>query len=240
VRSLAERLAAAAVVLTVLALAACEATATPSPSAPSASPLASESDTPQPTSPTRASPTPEPTAAVDVPEPGRPWDGTTLLREMAASTRPDGVPASMQTLPVADALADAIWTVDGATWDTFAIGGFCGSTTCTLEVAGTHLSRAGEDLWVVEVDPASARVEVIDADVRSLPPELVEELDALARAGVDLDGMILGTARWLPPPADAGRFELSYRSGGEEGSCRQELVLDATSGEIVEETATAC
>ena len=227
-------------VLAALALAACEATVTPSPTALSASPLASESDAPRPTPTASRSATPEPTTAVDVPEPGRPWDGSALLREMAASTRPDGVPASIQTQPVADALADAIWTVDGATWDTFAIGGFCGSTTCTLEVAGTHLPRAGEDLWVLEVDPASGRVEVIDADVRSLPPELVEELDALARAQVDLDGMVLGTTRWLPPPAEAGRFELSYRSGGEEGSCRQELVLHAESGAIVEETAVGC
>jgi hypothetical protein len=228
------------VVLTVLTLAACDATATidPSPTAPS--PLASESDAPAPTPTASRSPTPEPTAAVDVPEPGRPWDAATLLTEMAASRRPDGVPAPIQTLPVAEALADAIWTVDGTPWDTFAIGGFCGSTTCTLEVAGMHLSRAGEDLWVLEVDPASARVEVIDADVRSLPRELVEELDALARLGVDLDGMVLGTTRWLPPPAEAGRFELSYRSGGEEGSCRRDLVLDAASGEIVEETATGC
>lgn len=229
-------------VLTTLALAACDATATvdPSPTAPSASSRASESDAPKPTPTASRSPAPEPTAAVDVPEPGRPWDGATLLGEMAASRRPDGVPASIQTLPVAEALADAIWTVDGAAWDTFAIGGFCGSTTCTLEVAGTHLPRTGEDLWVLEVDPASARVEVIDADVRSLPPELVEDLDALARAATDLDGMVLGTTRWLPPPAEAGRFELSYRSGGEEGSCRRELVLDAASGEIVEETATGC
>jgi hypothetical protein len=159
---------------------------------------------------------------------------------MAASTRPDGVPAELGTAPIAEALADTIWTVDGATWDTFAIGGFCGTTSCTVEVAGTHLGRAGEDLWVLEVEPASARVDVLEADVRSLPTELVEQLDGLARASIDLEGMVLGTARWLPPPEDPGRFALSYRSGGEEGSCRRDLVLDAASGGIVEETAAGC
>ncbi len=228
--------------LAVLVLGACEATVTPEPVPSSASPTSSASATPNPTA--AASPsatgTPEPSAGIAVPEPGRPWDGAALLREMADSTRPDGVPASLRTAPIAEALADAIWTVDGATWDTFAIGGFCGTTSCTVEVAGTHLGRAGEDLWVLQVDPAGARVDVLDADVRSLPPELVEQLDGLARASIDLEGMVLGTARWLPPPTDPGRFGLSYRSGGEEGSCRRDLVLDAGSGEVVEETAAGC
>lgn len=238
-RSLAERLAGAALVVVLIGVTACESTR-PSPSATAVAPTPTRTDatgtTPSPTR--RASPSPTP--AIEVPPPGRPWNGPTLLDEMAASTRPDGVPEALRTEEVADAVADAIWTVDGATWDTFAIGGFCGAATCTLEVAGTHLGRAGEDLWVIEVVPESARVEVLSADVRSLPPELVEELDAMARDVANLDGMILGTARWLPPPADGGRFALSYRSGGEEGSCRRDLVLDATSGEVVEDTATGC
>lgn len=238
-RSLAERLAGAALVVVLVSVAACESTQ-PSPSATVASPSPTRTDAAATSASVTPSLSPAPTAALEVPEPDRPWDGPTLLDEMAASTRPDGVPAALQTAPVADAIADAIWTVDGATWDTFAIGGFCGGATCTLEVAGTHLDRAGEDLWVLEVAPETAEVEVLSAEVRSLPVELVRELDALARYLADLDGMILGTTRWLPPPAEEGRFELSYRSGGEEGSCQRDLVLDAGSGEVVEDTATGC
>jgi hypothetical protein len=239
VRSLADRLAGAVLVVVLLGVTACESTR-PSPSNAVASPSPSGTQAADTTPSAMPSPSPSPTAAVAVPEPDRPWDGPTLLDEMAASTRPDGVPAALQTRPVADAIADEIWTVDGATWDTFAIGGFCGGATCTLEVAGTHLGRAGEDLWVLQVTPATAQVTVLSAEVRSLPPELIEELDVLARDVADLDGMILGTARWLPPPADDGRFELSYRSGGEEGSCRRDLVLDSLSGEVAENTATGC
>lgn len=162
---------------------------------------------------------------------------------MRGSTRPGGVPEAVQTPALAGAIADAVWTIDGTPWDTLAIGGFCGSATCTLDLAGTHLGRAGEDLWTVEIDLGSGRVEPIVAEVRSLPGELVDALDRQARS-LDEDGelgpMELSTARWLPPPAEAGRFVLSYRSGGEEGSCSREILLDADEGRIVERSATGC
>jgi hypothetical protein len=93
------------------------------------------------------------------------------------------------------------------------------------------------------VDPAAGAVEPLVSDVRSLPWDLVDALDRLARS-LDEDGtlgpMILSTARWLPPPTEAGHFLLSYRSGGEEGSCARELLLDAAAGSLVEERATGC
>lgn len=179
--------------------------------------------------------------AVVLPEPGRPWDAEDLLADMAASSRPDGVPAELQTVAVADALAEVIWTVDGRAWDTFAIGGFCGTTSCTLELAGTHLGRAGEDLWVLDIVPETAAVAVTEATLRSLPVDLVERLDALARELVEVPAdAALATARWLPPPAEPGHFRLSYRSGGEEGSCAVDLTLDAPSATVVEQTSTDC
>lgn len=190
-----------------------------------------------------ASPADEPSpAGIPLPSPGRPWVGAALLDEMRGSTRPGGVPDAVQTPQLAGSIAEAVWTVDGAEWDTLAIGGFCGPATCTLDLAGTHVGRAGEDLWTLEVDLESGRVEPIVADVRSLPWDLIDALDRQARSLDDgkLGPMVLSTVRWLPPPAEAGRFVLSYRSGGEEGSCATEILLDADDGEIVERSATSC
>ena len=223
-------------------LAACTAAPDISPT-----PVASQTATQQPTPTVPPSETASPSATeepgIELPTAGRPWDGDAVLAEMRASTRPDGVPAAVQTPAIATAVADAVWTVDGAAWDTSAIGGFCGTQSCTLDVAGAHLNRAGEDLWTLRVDLATGAVEPLAAEVRSLPWELIDELDELARwlddAG-ELEPLVLTTVRWLPPPMEAGRFALSYRSGGEEGSCAVELVLDASGGEIVDRSASAC
>jgi hypothetical protein len=182
-------------------------------------------------------------AGIELPAAGTPWDALTLLEAMRASTRPGGVPDEVESPSRADALARAIWTVDGTAWDTATIGGFCGPSTCTIDVAGSHEGRAGEDLWTLEFDLATAAVRVLVADVRSLPMKLVAALDQLARELSEpstLDSMTLATARWEPPPAPGGRFVLSYRSGGEEGSCAREITLDAASPEIVEASQTAC
>lgn len=210
---------------------------TPTPS-DATSPTASPSP-----APTRSASAEPPAAGIPLPTPGIPWDGPTVFEEMARSTRPDGVPEEVRTPDVAAAIAGQIWTVDGAAWDTFAISGFCSASTCTLDLAGAHLGRAGEDLWTLEVDPASTEVEPIVAELRSLPWDLVDELDRLARSldgEEDLDGMTLATARWLPPPAKPGRFVLSYRSGGEEGACARDLLLDAAAGVVVERSERDC
>jgi hypothetical protein len=216
------------------------ACAEPLPSAPAAS-ASPEAATPIATAqpePSTSSP-----AVVDLPVPGRPWDAATLLAAMRSSTRPGGVPDELESSGLADAIASSIWTVDATPWDTVSIGGFCGASTCTLDVAGSRHDRAGEDLWTLEIARASGAIEVLVADVRSLPPELVADLDRLVRAllsEVDADGLVLANARWLPPPAKDGRFVLSYRSGGEEGSCAREITIDAPDGEVVEETANGC
>jgi hypothetical protein len=199
--------------------------------------------TPDPASPEPSPGSAEPSpAGLELPDPGRPFDAAGLLREMESSTRPGGVPEPVRTLAVAAAIADAVWTFDGSSWDTIAASGYCGTSSCTVELAGTRIGEAGEDLWILEVDPARPAVQVTAAELRALPAELVEQLDALARSADDAGGlasMMLGTVRWLPPP-DGDRFVLSYRAGSVEGSCRRDVTLDAVRGEIVEMSATNC
>ena len=182
-------------------------------------------------------------AGIDLPIAGRPLDATAVLEAMRASTRPGGVPDELESVEVAGAIAQTIWTVDGMPWDTASIGGFCGAATCTLDVAGSRDDRAGEDLWTLEIDRGTGSIEPLVADVRSLPPVLVDELDRLVRVlveEVEGDSLLLVNARWLPPPAEGGRFVLSYRSGGEEGSCSREITVNAARGEVVDEHASGC
>lgn len=234
-----------AVLAGLVLLGACTLEASPSPIVSPSPTLATPSPSPAPTRTNGASPsaTEAPSGGIELPAAGRPWDAAALLAEMRASTRPDGVPSAVQTEAIAGAIADAVWTIDGSAWDTSTIGGFCGTDSCTLDLAGSHLGRAGEDLWTLRVDLATGAVEPVVAEVRSLPWELVDELDGLARSldeADELEPMTLATARWLPPPAAPGGFILSYRSGGEEGSCSVEIHLDAEAAEIVERTATGC
>ena len=190
----------------------------------------------------------EPTAAppsfiaIDLPPPGRPLDAATLLAAMRDSRRPGGVPDQVETDAIAGALASMIWTFDGGPWTTMAVGGSCGPENCTLEVAGSRTGMSGEDLWVFAVVPATGSVAVVSSELRSVPDDLLLRIDELTRSIVQagrLDGMLLTSARWLPPP-ETGQFVLSYRSGGEEGSCRVDYTLDAGQATIVSEQVVNC
>lgn len=179
------------------------------------------------------SPSPEPTPAVTVDAPDRPYDAATILDAMRDSRRPDGVPAQLQTLEVAGALADRIWTIGGEPWEAIAIGASCGFDSCLVEIAGTPRGAAGEDLYVFDVDVASGSYDLVDATLLGLGPDTVTALDRFARerTSVELDGFALASARWLPPPDD-GQFVLAYRSGGEEGSPRVDLLVDVEAGTV--------
>jgi hypothetical protein len=203
-----------------------------------ADPTASmKSDEPLEASSTRASP-----VAIELPEPGRPFDAATLLAAMRESTRPGGVPDEIETDVIAAALADAIWTFDGRPWTTTAASGSCGPDTCTLEVAGARTDMTGDDLWVFSVTPTTGSVEVVSAEMRSLPDEVAVVVDQLVRA-LDADGSLSGmiptSLKWLSPPDD-GTFVASYRSGGEEGSCGVDVTLDANEAVIVSEQSRGC
>lgn len=181
-------------------------------------------------------------AAIDVGEPGRPYDAAAILDAMRGSRRPGGVPDDVETDMTAGAIADAIWTIDGTPWATMAAGGSCGTTTCTVEIAGSHEGAAGEDLWVFEVTPSDSGVSVISAELGSVPEQLVNPLDAMVRrlVGTDaVENLAVASVRWMAPP-QTGQFVLSYRSGGEERSCRADFTVDVRSGRLVADVVRNC
>jgi hypothetical protein len=160
---------------------------------------------------------------------------------MRDSRRPGGVPDQLETPAVAAAVADEIWTFDGSRWNEVVAGGSCGPETCTLEIAGTPEGAHGEDLYIFSVVPGG-EVRLVAAELRGLPASMVGPLDELAHGLVvdgTLDGLLLQSVRWRPPP-DFGLFELSYRSGGEEGSCGVDLTIDAVSGRLAEDRFLDC
>jgi hypothetical protein len=215
--------------LLCVALVACRA---PAGSAPAASGSAATS--PSATGGLVSStPSPSPSPLVGLPEPGRPYVAADVRDAMAASNRPGGVPAELQTDAIAGAVAGELWTFDGDPWEAMVAGGSCGPDHCTLEISGSVAGAAAEDHYLLEVTPADASVRVTGSELRALPQALIDELDQLARdlwPTAPLPGP-LASARWLAPP-DADRFVLSYRSGGEEGSPATDAVLDVRAGTV--------
>jgi hypothetical protein len=154
---------------------------------------------------------------------------------MRTSRRPGGVPDELETEAIASEIARQVWTFDGAPWEAMTVSGSCVTTACTLELVGTRRDADGEDLWTFAIAPDEGRVEVVTSELAATPNDLAAALDALAHRLAPeglLDGMLLSSAKWLPPP-DTGAFALAYRSGNEEGSCEVDLVLDAVGGRIV-------
>lgn len=166
--------------------------------------------------------------------PGTPYITADVLAAMRDSRRPGGVPDELKTDAVAGAVAEQLWTWDGQPWATWTVGGACGPDTCSLDVAGDAPDGAGTDLYTFTVDPATGAVELASTDLHGYPPGLEARLDAIARDAIDpaeLDGLTLVSARWLPPP-ETDRYWLAYRSGGEEGAPRLDVVLDLATGVV--------
>jgi hypothetical protein len=231
------RRATAAALLLVAVLAACSGSAQPSSPQPASVAASATQKTP-------TYPTAEPTASepADLPRPGRPFTADDLLAEMRDSRRPGGVPDRLQTREIASALAAEIWTVDGEPWDTVSIGGSCGPIRCTLDVGGAAEGAVGEDLWTFEVIPDAPDVAVLSAELHSIPPAIVETLDAVARRAtpeVAAEDMVLAGAAWLPPP-DYSLYDLAYRTGNEEGSCELDLRVDLAAETVEEVRRSAC
>ena len=212
-----------------------------------AAPIASP--TPTPTPPPTASAVPPPTTTpsrsptgIEPPSPDTPFDATTILTAMRDSRRPGGVPDQLETDAIATSLAAAIWTLDGRPWTTMAVSGSCGPKACSVELAGGRPDSHGDDVWIFDVRPADGLVAVTTTELRGLPNELVPALDGLARSLLPpstLDGLLLTSARWLPPPDD-GAFVLAYRGDGEEGSCVLDLTLDGVTPRIVGDAIPTC
>lgn len=224
-------------VAVALMLAACNASQV-EPTATTSTPVANHSNAPD--APSASARTARPSPALDLPQIGSPFNATDIQVMMQSSRRPGGVPERLQAIAVAQQVADSIWTYGSTPWATSTAGAFCGIDVCTLELAGTRPGTAGEDLWVFEVRDAT--VTLVTADLGSLPDQLVEELDALARVGEPAIGkheLSLASTNWLLPPAD-GLFRLSYRSGAEELSCRLDVTVDALGGTVSDSVATFC
>jgi hypothetical protein len=170
-----------------------------------------------------------------VPTAGQPYDAAALLTAMRDSTRPGGVPDELETDAVAEAVASQLWTWDGQPWATISVGGACGPSDCSLDVAGQSDGMAGADLYTFSVDRASGEVAVESSDLHGYPPALDPMLDAMARAaaGDEIGDLAYVSARWQPPPQE-GRYWLAYRTGGEEGAPGLDLLLDAATGEILD------
>jgi hypothetical protein len=220
------------IALVVASLLAACADPVPSSSPRTATPTPAETS-PAPSEPEPSEPSAAPTPLLAVEPPGRPYDAEAMLAAMRESRRPGGVPDELETEAIAAAVADQVWTIGGEPWATIGIGGSCGPRTCQLEVAGSRGGGIGEDLYVFDVDLDDSTVTLLDSVLLGLEPETITGLDRVAREGwdEDLSGYGLAAVRWLPPPDD-GRFELSYRSGGEEGSPQVDLIVDVDAGTV--------
>jgi hypothetical protein len=186
-------------------------------------------------SPTRS---PVPFAAPDASaapavEPGRPYDAAAILDAMRTSRRPGGVPAELQTEPIAAAIAAELWTWNGDPWTTLTIGGACGPERCSLDVSGVPTDSGGEDVYQLEISDGA--VSVAGSQLEGFPDALRPQLEEIARDGTgnQLDGLVLRTARWLAPP-QSGKFVLAFRSGGEEGSPALDVTVDLDSRSVLD------
>jgi hypothetical protein len=211
-----------AVLLLTLALGACAA---PVPTGSQAAATASAT-------PEGSVPTAEPT--IPGPIPARPYDTAAVRQAMRDSRRPGGVPAELQTDEVAAGVANELWTWNGERWPQLVIGGSCGPSTCTLEVAGTPVNAAGADLYVLRVVPASAVASVESSDLHGYPAQLNEALKAIARtvAPDAIAGLRFASAQWIP--SAPGQYLLAYRSGGEERSPGVDLLIDTATRTLLD------
>jgi hypothetical protein len=166
--------------------------------------------------------------------PGRPYDAASLLTAMRESRRPGGVPDELETDAIGAALSEQVWTWDGRPWTTMSIGGACGPSSCTLDVAGSRDGAAGSDLYSFAV-AADGEVTLVTADLHAYDASLDRALEraALGAAADQLAGLAYVGASWLPPP-DTGRYWVAYRSGGEEGAPGLDLLLDLATGRILD------
>jgi hypothetical protein len=140
------------------------------------------------------------------------------------------------TLEIGGAVSVQLWTWSGRPWTRVSISGACTPDACTLEIAGTPADADESDVYTLTIDPGPGSASVITADLHGLPRDMWTDLDRIARDGVgvaDLDGLELGSVRWFPPP-DHHQFALAYRSGGEEGARALDVLVDLSSGEVLE------
>ncbi|HEX6140804.1 MAG TPA: hypothetical protein VF013_10170 [Candidatus Limnocylindria bacterium] len=169
--------------------------------------------------------------------PGRPYGAEQILEALRASTRLGGVPDDLETPEVAGAIAEQLWTFTGEPWEAFYVTSRCpGNDTCILELFASASGSEGADSYAFSVTRDDGHVELTGSDLAAVPASALAELDAAIRAGVPasrLEGMAAVGVRWqLPPEQD--RLWVSYRSGGEEGSPSLGILVERTTGAVLQ------
>lgn len=171
---------------------------------------------------------------------GRPYTAEMIAVELLDVSY--DFPPELQTEFIAAALADRIWTHDGRPYREVWITGSCNDgdrRQCDLTVSGLPAfapTREREDDYFFAVDLGSGMIRpTTEPGGRGLPPELVPQIEALARAlDTDgrLEGMQLRNVRWLPPPPDDA-YMLDFGNGGLEGDPRTLVTLDRPNERII-------
>lgn len=150
-----------------------------------------------------------------------------------------GFPAELRTAPTAEALANAIWSFDGQPFRTVWLDGSCESGRCEFSATGLPRFAASVDdvdVYTLVLDQASGIYsEPSRPSLHGFPPQLVDELDTLAKA-LDVQGRfkdkpLLGVEWQIPPPDDA--FVLRYGDGNEELDPTVRVVLARGDGRLV-------
>ncbi|HEX2756204.1 MAG TPA: hypothetical protein VHM48_12105 [Candidatus Limnocylindrales bacterium] len=152
--------------------------------------------------------------------PGKPYTADDILAILRAA--PAGDPAEMRTPQIAAAIADRVWTFDGRPYQRLLVGGRCDGGMCEISAEGMPAFGATDDLaddWFWRMDLRTGLVsDNGEPRLRGFPPELVPELDALARS-LDTDGTFsalpLIRVEWTVPPP-VGAFVLRYGTGTQE------------------------
>lgn len=184
--------------------------------------------------------TPQP-SATSTARVGRPFVAGDILEAMRQSRRPGGVPDELETEAIAGAIADEIWTLEGAPWTSIVAGGSCGPAECTLEVSGAPADAVAEDAWVFAITPSSGGVAVASAVLRGMSASLLDRADRVVRGSpsAPAPAAILASGRWLPPPDD-GTVVLSYRNGAEAGTCGVDYTVDVEGAAVIDEATVSC
>jgi len=188
---------------------------------------------------TLAPPTPTLSAQATVGPTGAGQPYTADLIQPYLNNAPISFPNELRVTPVAEAIADRIWTFDGRPYRDVVIGGSCEGSLCEVSVTGlpAFSSTPDEaDFYALTVDRGSGLFsDAGEPLLRGFPTDLVPQLDAIARAadsaGRLRDLALLGSSWRIPPPNRA--FTLEYGMGLEERDPVVFVTVDLDNGAVI-------
>jgi hypothetical protein len=164
-----------------------------------------------------------------------------------AKPGPTLVATDLLNSAVAAAIADAIWTWDGQSYDRWWIEAYC-ARTCELVIQGIPASDiAGEeDMYHFhQFDPSRPAQTLELGDYPSLggyPAALDPEIEQLGRAldeGGVLDDLGYFHASWFPPPR-SGEFLAFFSDGNEEGGSNAYVWLNLVERRLIKLLPVTC